>query len=664
MGFKPVRCWVSSFIIRKVLGIKTRLIPVCYSMFQTSSPSKPGASNTPKEPKNISESGTQSINNLQEKLPGLGCIYTKKSTTFRVWAPNAKSVSIKGEFLKEGDSMPMQPEENGYWAAVAQGVKPGQAYKFLIESQDGDILEKNDPCARQIDASRWTSIVYDDTAFDWGDAEFQMPAWNELVLYELHIGTFHAKDGKPGTFYTAAEKLDYLAGLGVNAIKVMPPAEFPGELSWGYNPSFPYAAESAYGGPDGLKHLIKEAHGKGIAVIIDVVYNHFGPMDMDLWRFDGWFEGEGGGIYFYNDERAKTPWGHTRPDYGRGEVRNYILNNALMWLGDFRADGIRVDSVSHIRSINGSADPEMELPDGWLLLQELNKVVKEKYPWKITIAEDLMCNDWVTRHREEGGAGFDSQWDCQFVHPIRRVLTESHDEHRSMEEVARAVSFYYGGDAFNRIIYTESHDDVAEGSQRVPEEITPGDPDSWFAIKRSLLGVLLAAVSPGIPMIFQGQEFCFDREFQDTHPLDWSRAERYQGLVRMVGDAFRLRRNFDNKSRGLSGQNVEVLHMDDERNVLAFHRSDGDGGPGNSVVVIVNLGIDPLHGYTIPFPHAGHWDTLLNSASQEYHESFSNIGIPGLETTQSEEEDARPTALVDVGAYSVLVMGFLGTDRG
>jgi 1,4-alpha-glucan branching enzyme len=320
-----------------------------------------------------------------------------------------------------------------------------------------------------------------------------------------------------------------------------------------------------------------------------------------------------------------------------------------------------VDSVSHIRSINGSAEPDKELPDGWRLLQEMNQVIRDRYPWKISIAEDLMCNDWVTKHREDGGAGFDSQWDCQFVHPIRRVLTEAEDKNRNMEEVAHAVSFHYGDDAFNRIIYTESHDEVAEGGLPVSGEIDPNGGDSWFAIKRSMLGVMLAALSPGIPMIFQGQEFCFDREFQDNSPIDWSRAERFQGIIRMVADAFKLRRNFHNTSLGLSGQKVEITHMDEERNVLAFHRLDGDGGPGNSVMVIANFDSEPLMGYNVEFPLPGHWDTLLNTDSQDYHEAFNNIGVPGLEAHVPEDQpDAKPTSLVDVGGYSLLVLGYLG----
>ena len=162
------------------------------------------------------------------------------------------------------------------------------------------------------------------------------------------------KKGHPGTFDSAIEKFPYLKELGINAIEVMPIMEFSGDFSWGYNPSHPFAVESIYGGPDAFKRFVKAAHEHGIAVIVDVVYNHFGPADLDLWRFDGWSENDKGGIYFYNDRRSQTPWGETRPDYGRGEVRQYLRDNALMWLEEYHVDGLRWDMIIYIKSIDGN----------------------------------------------------------------------------------------------------------------------------------------------------------------------------------------------------------------------------------------------------------------------------------------------------------------------
>lgn len=595
----------------------------------------------------------------------MGAIYTSEATTFRVWAPNADAVYVTGSFCDwDEEGLPLEREsEDGYWATAVEGVQAGAAYVFLLQNGE-ERMRRVDPCARAVEGEEGQTVglVVDRNGFDWGEDAFQMPNWNELVLYELHVGSFNAGvDGKSGTFASVQEKLPYLKELGVNCIKIMPPAEFPGDVSWGYNPSYPYAAEASYGGPEGLKNLIKAAHAEGIAVIIDVVYNHVGPMGMDMWRFDGWYEDEGGGIYFYNDHRAKTPWGHTRPDYGRPEVRRYLIDNAVMWLDEYRADGIRVDSVSHIRSIDGSeGNPETELPDGWLFLQEMNRTIHERFPWKLTVAEDLLCNEWVTLPVEEGGAGFSSQWDCRFVHPIRQTLKEMTDEARNLEEVERAVTFMYGHDAFNRIIYTESHDEVAEGSTRVPSEIDGADPLSYPAVKRSTMGILLAATSPGIPMIFQGQEFVETEEFSFPKggALDWGQAEISAGIVRLVRDAFRLRRNLDGRSLALTGHDVEVMHRSEEANMLVFHRwVDGDGA-GKHVVVVVNLSSEPRIGYRIPLPEKQDFQLLLNSAARSYREDFSDIGPVGGVQAEDVEADGRPqSALVDIGPYSVLILG-------
>ena len=180
-----------------------------------------------------------------------------------------------------------------------------------------------------------------------------MPDRDDLVIYELHVGTFSAKDDRRGTFDTARRRLGYLRELGVSAVQVMPPFEFAGDISWGYNPAHLFAIETSYGGPDAFKRFVRDAHAHGIAVIVDVVYNHVGPSDLDLWRFDGWSEGDGGGIYLYNDERAMTPWGATRPDYGRGEVRTFLRDSAMTWLEEFRCDGLRFDSTVNIRTVSG-----------------------------------------------------------------------------------------------------------------------------------------------------------------------------------------------------------------------------------------------------------------------------------------------------------------------
>ena len=281
--------------------------------------------------------------------PGMGAIVHDAGVAFRVWAPNADAIFVTGSFNDwSEDAAAMAPEDGGVWYVDVPGAKPGDEYRFLIHNGDA-VLSRIDPYARAVTTSVGNGIVVD-PAHDWHGADFEMAAWNEVVIYEMHVGTFHRPDEETaGTFTDAIEKLGHLKRLGVNAVQIMPAMEFAGDVSWGYNPAHIFAIESAYGGPEGFKAFIEAAHRSGIAVILDVVYNHFGPSDLDLWRFDGWSENDKGGIYFYNDWRSDTPWGDTRPDYGRSEVRQFIRDNALYWLDEYHLDGLRFDMTLYIR---------------------------------------------------------------------------------------------------------------------------------------------------------------------------------------------------------------------------------------------------------------------------------------------------------------------------
>lgn len=587
--------------------------------------------------------------------PGMGAIpYGDGGTTFRVWAPFASEVAVAGTFNNWSETEhPLCSEGNGYWSADVDAAKIGDAYQFVITNRDnGNVYWKNDPYAREMTHSAGDSVIVT-REFEWGDeGGYRTPAWNEMVIYEMHLGTFNDDPGSaPGSLKTAIEKLPYLQELGVNAVKIMPLAEFSGDYSWGYNPSQIFAVESVYGGPEAFKTFVKEAHSRGIAVIMDVVYNHLGPSDLHLWRFDGW--GRRGGIYFYNDERALTPWGATRPDYGRQEVRQFLRDNAMMWLEDFHVDGLRWDSTVNIRTCSNGGG--CEIPDGWSLMQRINREIDEKYPWKISIAEDLQNSPWLTRETRGGGAGFDAQWDASFVHPVRKAIIAPDDSLRDMYAVREAIYARYNGDAFERVIYTESHDEVANGKERTPEEIWPGNAGSWFSRKRSTLGAVLAFTSPGIPMIFQGQEILEDQWFHDTDPIDWSKLVTYSGIHAMYRDLMRLRRNWHNRSAGLRGQHVNVFHLNDADKVIAFHRWE-HGGPGDDVVVVVNMSNRSYDSYTIGFPREGRWHVRFNSDGEGYGGDFGNH--PGYDTVGygGEKDGMSCHGNIGIGPYSALIL--------
>ncbi|GAB2793224.1 1,4-alpha-glucan branching enzyme [Hymenobacter luteus] len=586
---------------------------------------------------------------------GMGALPHENGTTFRVWAPAATAVALVGPFNDwDSTTHPLTLEADGYWAADFPDLGPGTEYKFHLATPTGE-LQRNDPYAREVTHSAGNSVVPDPT-FEWEDDQFQMPAWNELVIYELHVGTFHAPDPtRPGNFYDAIEKLDYLENLGINAVEIMPATEFPGSLSWGYNPAHPFAIETDYGGAMAFKEFIKAAHRRGIAVILDVVYNHFGPGDLDLWQFDGWSENDGGGIYFYNDWRAETPWGHNRPDYGRDAVRRYIRDNALMWLEEYRVDGLRCDAIAHIRNVDGTSDASRDLPEGWSLMRWINEEIRATMPWKITIAEDLLGNEYITRAPEHDGQGFSAQWDAGFVYPIRDALVTPEDADRNMEAVAQAIRNVYNGDAFQRVIYTESHDEVANGKARVTEEIMPGNAASWFPKKRSTLGAALVFTVPGIPMIFQGQTMLADGSFSDDQPLDWSRAETHAGLVRLYQDLIGLRRNLSGHTRGLLGQSVDISHLNNDDKILAFIRRD-QGGPGDTTVVLCNFADRAHPAYTIGLPRGGHWRVRFNSDWEGYDQEFGNFESIDTQAEDGVYDDQPFHGTFGLAPYSVLII--------
>ncbi|MEO1511161.1 MAG: alpha-amylase family glycosyl hydrolase, partial [Planctomycetota bacterium] len=566
---------------------------------------------------------------------------------------NASAVHVAGDFNSwSASATPLASEPGGYWSNDISAASIGDEYQYVI-TNGGWTGWKNDPYAEEVTNSVGNSIVYDDGAFAWSGS-FSTPAWNEMVIYEMHIGTFNdTPGGLPGDFDDAIARLNHLQDLGVNAVKVMPVNEFAGDFSWGYNPAHPFTIESVYGGPEKYKLFIQEAHDRGIAVIQDVVYNHLGPSDLDLWQFDGWSSGGLGGIYFFQDWRAYTPWGATRPDYGRGEVRQYLRDNALRWLNDFRVDGLRWDSTVNIRTQNNGGGGNIH--DGWTLMQWINNEIDAAASWKISIAEDLQNNEWVTKTTGSGGAGFDAQWDAAYVHPMRDAVITANDWNRDMFAVRDALYHRYNGDAFERVIYTESHDEVANGHARVPEEISPGNADSWWAQKRSTLGAAVTFTAPGIPMIFQGQEVLEDGYFQDTDPVDWTKETTHAGIEALYKDLIRLRRNWYNNTRGLRGQHINAHHINNSDKVIAYHRYDS-GGPGDDVIVIANFSSTAFSSYNIGMPRGGTWNVRFNSDWNGYSSVFGNHPSNNTWANWGAKDGMSYNANISVGPYTVVIL--------
>jgi len=601
---------------------------------------------------------------VSSQRPGMGAVAYAGGATFRVWAPFASDVAVAGSFngWKPGANRLGRDGDSGYWSCDVPGVAVGAEYKFVLRNP-GILLPlwKNDPYARALTNSVGNSILAE-TGPVADVRGYATPPWNEMVIYELHVGSFRFDPGSAngrGDFDTVIGQLGYLADLGVNVIQLLPSDEFPGDISWGYNPAYIFAIESSYGGPNGLRRLVDAAHAHGIAVIYDVVYNHLGPNDLDLWQFDGWSQNGQGGIYFYDDWRSRTPWGDTRPDYGRGEVRQYIRDNALRWLEERGCDGLRFDATGWIRNVYGrNDDPGSDLADGWGLLQWINREIRARQPWKITIAEDMQDNPWITRPVDGGGAGFGSQWGAGFFHALRDAIVTQDDGARDMDALAAVIGQRLNDDAFQRVIYTESHDEVAaqNGQKRVPELIAPGNADSFFAQKRSTLGAALVMTAPGIPMIFMGQEFLEWGAWSDRSSLDWSKATRFAGIRGLYRDLIRLRRNWHDTTRGLSGHNVHVHHVNRADKLIAFHRW-ADGGPRDDVVVLANFANRGYADYRIGLPRAGRWRVRLNSDWRGYSPAFTDHPSFDLDASGADATDGMPCGgAVGIGPYTCLIL--------
>lgn len=596
------------------------------------------------------------MNNWEPHLSGMGAIPYEGGVAFRVWAPHADYVAVKGDFNWWSDTWnPLHHEAWGYWYGAVPGAVVGQEYKFRIGNSGGG-EDKIDPYAYRVTASNGNGIIHAHGWFDWEGDDFVCPPHNDLVVYEVHVGSFeHGWHGR-GNFDRLTERIGHFVHLGVNAIELMPIMEFPGDVSWGYNPSCPFAVESSYGGPDAFKRFVRECHKNGIAVLLDVVYNHFGPNDLDLWRFDGWYDNDKGGIYFYNDHRAQTPWGDARPDYGRGEVRQYIRDNALMWMQDYHVDGLRYDMTPYMRSVDGSAAGD--LPEGFDLMRWINSQIRDRYPDRLLVAEDML-GDPSLIGMDDGHAGFHAQWDTNFVHPVRAALSTMDDAHRSMPDIAAAITSRYGADAFSRVVFTESHDEAANGSARLTHEIAPFDQHGWWAQKRSTLGAALALTSPGIPMLLMGQEFIQPGEFNDHVGLDWWQNDRYQGIVTLYRDLIALRRNWRGVTRGLLGQGVNVYHLNDDTKVIAFQRWMNHG-TGDDVVIVANFSSECRFDYHIGMPAGGHWKLQFNSDWGGYSDAFGGFESYDIHAFEDGQDGMSHHGTFSIAPYSLLIYSWEG----
>lgn len=556
---------------------------------------------------------------------------------FRVWAPNATAAFVVGDVGRHE----LAKEEGGTFAGRVDGAKAGQRYRFALRTETGSEIERLDPRGRAIEGG--ASVIVDPRSYAWKTAAFTPPARERAIVYELHVGTF------AGGFAGAIGKLDALADLGVNVVELMPVNAFGGRNGWGYNPQSYYAPHAPYGAPDDLRALVDAAHARGIAVILDVVYNHYdGWKDAPLRCFDGHCPEGTYGIYFFEDDPyATTPWG-PRPAFAKKEVADFIVDNVFAWMTEYRIDGFRQDSVSNIRGVDGKGT----VPGGVELLRRSNEVAEEVLPSSLLVAEDLKGHAPITRARKDGGLGFDTQWDGFFHWAVTGAVTAADDASRDVTKVAEALQASYDGDPFARLIYVETHDTAGNEGARLPVRIDAADPSSLAARKRALLAAGVLLTSPGVPMLFMGQEMLETQKFASPPPaLDWSKAQTNAGVRAFYKDAIAARREIP----ALAGSGIAVTHVNASATdrVVVYRRWSK---PGDDVVVIANFGGRRYARYDVGVPAGGAWKARIDSDDVRYGSDFGAT-VPTAVDVMASPRDGLPfTAAVALAPYSVVLL--------
>ena len=429
---------------------------------------------------------------------------------FTLWAPRVKKVSVKVGDATYPATYPMTgPDPRGSWKVAVDEAGPGSNYAFVLD---------DDPTAYPDPRSLWQpegvhgpSRIYNQVAFSWNDAGFQPPPLSSAIIYELHIGTFTPD----GTFDAAIGRLDYLVELGITHVELMPVAEFPGEHGWGYDGVALFAVSHAYGGPDGLKRFIDAAHQCGLAVLLDVVYNHFGPV--------GNYTGKYGP---YVTSKHRTPWGDAVNFEGPGsdQVRRFFCDNALMWMRDYHIDGLRLDAITEI--VDRSAIHFLEQ-----LSTETEAIAADLGRSLILIAESDLNDPRVVTPREAHGYGLDAQWSDDFHHALFTVLHSEpgkgyYQDFGTLEQLAKSLTrvFVYDGayslyrrrhhgrpveglSAHRFLGYIQNHDQV--GNRAIGDRV-----EHIVGMQRAKVAAALVFTAPFVPMLFQGEEFAASTPFQ------------------------------------------------------------------------------------------------------------------------------------------------------
>ncbi|MGH3566499.1 MAG: 1,4-alpha-glucan branching protein GlgB [Pseudonocardia sp.] len=571
--------------------------------------------------------------------------------SFAVWAPTAQGVRVTGDFDSwTGWTHPMRAlGRSGVWELFVPGIEPGTRYKFRILGRDGHWRDKADPLAFAAEIPPATASIVDVSTHEWADEEWitararRHPHAEPMSVYELHLGSW-----KQGLGYReiADELVAYLDVTGFTHIELLPVAEHPFGGSWGYQVTSYFAPSSRFGTPDDFRYLVDQLHQAGYGVIIDWVPAHFPRDEWALARFDGT------PLYEHADPRRgeQLDWGTFVFDFGRAEVRNFLVANALYWLEEFHIDGLRVDAVASMLYLDYSRPEGQWLPnvhggrenlDAVAFLQEMNATVYRRHPGVMTIAEESTAWPGVTRPTHLGGLGFGFKWNMGWMHDTLGYL--GHDPvHRGYHHNEMTFSLLY---AFSEnYILPISHDEVVHGKGSLWARM-PGDDWNKAAGVRALLAYQWA--HPGKQLLFMGGEFGQPREWSETHSLDWELLQdpRHGGIKKFVGELNRAYRAHPALwTRDAEPEGFSWIDANDATgNVLSFlrHGVDTEGNPV-MLACIANFAGRPNENYRVGLPFAGRWREVLNTDGESY--GGSGVGNLGAVEAQDTTWHGRPAS--------------------
>ncbi|MBS1211435.1 MAG: 1,4-alpha-glucan-branching protein [Proteobacteria bacterium] len=572
---------------------------------------------------------------------------------FATWAPNAERVSVVGDFNEwDGRRHPMRVRGgSGVWELFIPELQPGTIYKFEIRNrQHGTIHLKTDPYGQRFELRpNNASLAVPKCTFKWSDEEWlanrKKHDWlhTPLSVYEVHLGSWRRDDEGAFLGYRelAQQLVDYVKPLGFTHIELLPITEHPFDASWGYQTTGYFAPTSRFGSPDDFRHFVDHCHQNGIGVILDWVPAHFPKDAHGLAHFDGT------ALYEHEDPRLgeHRDWGTLIYNFGRNEVKNFLIGSAMFWLEEFHIDGLRVDAVASMLYLDYSREAGDWIPNKYggnenleaiAFLRELNTVTHQQHPGTLVMAEESTAWPQVTRPTWTGGLGFSMKWNMGWMHDTLVYMSKD-PIHRHYHHDQITFGLLY---AFTEnFILPFSHDEVVHGKGSMLQKM-PGDEWRRFANLRTLYTLMFTY--PGKKLLFMGCEFAQGSEWNHSRALDWNVMDYplHQGVHKLVGDLNRLYR----ETPALHGLDFEAKGFewidchDAPQSVLSYLRRSGD----DFVIVVLNFTPIPRPNYRIGVPEPGVYVEIFNSDSEYY--GGSNTGS-GAVATDEREWMGRPCSV-------------------